>query len=162
MSHFSFTRTTSDTCALEAKNKESVGPYAWVTDANIKENKESCFLGTAPYSHNPFRSIPENFVDFESELKGLTRDNSKCSTHKFNPNLASTINFKWNECSDNKLVPEYTKLNKSCNVLSGITINRFNPLCDDPQELTKIHDNNYIGSNTRLIIKDAFKQSKKV
>lgn len=158
MSHFSFTRTTSDACAIDAKNNESVGPFNWATDKGIKENKESCFLGTAPFSHNPFKSIPENVIDYESDLKGLTRDNSKCSTHKYNPQTSQKINFKWNECVDNKLLPEYTKLNKSCNVLSGITINRFNPLCDDPQELTKIHNNTYIGSNTRLLIKDAYKQ----
>lgn len=159
MSHFSFTRTTNDDCALLLKNKESTGPFDWATDNTITENKESCFQGSAPFSHNPYRSIPSNVVDFESELRGQTRDNSKCATHKFNPNMAPKINFKWNECTDNKLVPEYTKLNKSCNVLSGITINRFQPLYEDPQEFTKIHNNNYIGSNTRLLIKDAFKKA---
>jgi hypothetical protein len=70
------------------------------------------------------------------------------------------MNIKLNECSDNGLVPEYTRLNKSCNVFSGITINRFHPLCEDLQQLNKIHSNSYIGTNTRLQIKDSYKSKK--
>ncbi len=157
-SHFSFTRSAYDTCALDTKNKQSSGPGQYATDVAVIENKESCFLGASPFMHNPFHSIPTNVIDIESDLRGQTRDLSKCATHKFNPNNEKPIDFKWKECRDQRLVPEYTRIDKPCNIFSGITINRFHPLCDDFQELNKIHNNSYIGSNTRLQVKDAFKE----
>jgi hypothetical protein len=63
------------------------------------------------------------------------------------------------DCNDVKttfLTPEYTRVKRPCNILSGITINRFDPLCDDLQSLNKIQDNSYIGTNTRLSVRDTF------
>ena len=63
------------------------------------------------------------------------------------------VNVSLKDCSDD-LEPRNTRTFKSCNLLN---YNRFSPLCDNPQELVKIHDNSYIGKNTRLFIKDASK-----
>jgi hypothetical protein len=63
------------------------------------------------------------------------------------------------ECDDtnNKfLTPEYTRVKRPCNTLSGININRFDYLTEDYQDMTKIQDNSYIGSNTRLSVRDSF------
>ena len=109
---------------------------------------------------NPYRSVPQASIDIESELRGHSYQVSKCPTHKFNPELANKVDFKINECKNNGIVPEYTRLNRSCGVLSGISINRFHPLCEDVQQIKKIHSNSYIGTNTRLQVKDAFKQKK--
>jgi len=156
MSHFSFTRNSSDACALEQKNKESSAPFSWTTDSMIRESPQSCFLATAPFSHNPFKSIPKESIDLESELRGQTRLLSKCTNDKYTPNSS---NAKWNinECTDIRLAPEYTRVDKSCN-LPGVSINRFQPLCEDPQLATQIHSNTYAGVNTRLLVKDATKK----
>lgn len=159
MSHFSFTRSAYDECALNQKNKESAGPGLWATDSSITESKSACFEGTSPFMHNPYRSIPKTSIDVENDLRGQTRLLSKCAEHKYNPNNQKTFINELTNC-DNGLVPEYTRLNKPCNIFAGININRFHPLCEDLQELNKIHDNTYIGSNTRLKIQDAFKQAK--
>ena len=158
MSHFSFTRNLYDKCALEKKDQESTSPFEWVTDSQVVESKKSCYQGTSPFMHNPFRSIPLNKVDIESDLRGQNYTSSRCPTHKFNPELQKPYTETLNDCETNELVPEYTRLNKSCNIFSGISINRFSPLCDDVQALDKIHNNNYIGTNTRLQVKDAFKK----
>jgi hypothetical protein len=156
--HFSFSRSLYDDCSLEKKNKESVAPFEWATDASVIESKKACYLSASPFMHNPFNSIPSSFVDIESELKGQTRNLSKCPENKFNPyNFKMPTFNQLPECIDKELVPEYTRLNRSCNVLSEISINRFDPLCDDLQQTNKIHSNEYIGTNTRLRIKDAFK-----
>ena len=162
MSHFSFTRNLYDNCSLEKKNQESTAPFNWVTDKSVVESKQSCFQGTSPFMHNPFKSIPMDSVDIESNLRGQHFKASRCPIHKFNPNNNpySTVGSVLHECTDNRLVPEYTRLNKSCNIFSGININRFNPLCEDHTDFNKIHSNNYIGTNTRLIIKDSFKNKK--
>jgi len=150
--HHSFTRSSYDECELRKKITESKAPFEWRTDSNVVESKEVCFQASSPFMQNPFNSIPQDSVDIESELKGQTRNLSRCPEFKFDPTKFKPINIKLNECKDNRLVPEYTRENRSCNVLSGISINRFNPLCDDL--LINIHHNDFIGRNTRLELKD--------
>jgi hypothetical protein len=157
MSHFSFTRSAYDNCAIEKKDQESTAPFNWVTDNTIAESKNVCFESTSPFMQNPFRSVPSSAIDVESDLRGQKFSMSKCPTHKFNPEKAEKINTNINECKDNGLIPQYTRINKSCNIFSGININRFHPLCEDLQQVNKIHNNSFIGKNTRLEIKDAFK-----
>jgi hypothetical protein len=157
MSHFSFTRASYDKCAIEKKDQESSGPFDWVTDKSIYESKDVCFQSTSPFMQNPFRSIPNNMIDIESDLRGHKYQVSKCPTHKYDPSRSDRLDTSVKECENNGLVPEYTRLNKSCNIFSGMSINRFHPLCEDLQQLNKIHSNSYIGTNTRLQIKDAFK-----
>lgn len=160
MSHFSFTRNSYDDCALDKKNQESTSPFKWITDSSVVESNQSCFLKASPFQQNPFKSIPVGSVDIESDLRGQTFRASKCATHKYNPNKATPVETKINDCKDEGLIPSYTRLNKSCNVLSGVSINRFHPLCEDVQDLFKIHKNDYIGINTRLQIKDTFQNKK--
>lgn len=161
MSHFSFTRSKYDKCALDKSEQESTGPFRLVTDQSTAENKERCFLsGASPFMQNPYRSVPKEHVDIESDLRGQSFNLSKCPQFKFNPNTQTVYNFPLNECTNLGLIPEYTRINKPCN-LSGININRFHPLCEDIQVPTKIHSNEYIGANTRLQLKDDFTLKKK-
>lgn len=161
MSHFSFTRNLYDKCALEKKDQESTSPFKWVTDSQIAESKTACHQGTSPFMQNPFRSIPINKVDIESDLRGQNYMSSRCPSHKFNPELQKKYTETLKSCEKiTEFAPEYTRLNKSCNIFSGISINRFSPLCDDAQDVNKIHTNSYIGVNTRLQVKDAFKEKK--
>lgn len=157
--HHSFTRAAYDECELKKQFAESTAPFNWATDNNVIESKESCFEATAPFMHNPFKSIPSNVIDIESELKGQTRNLSRCPEQKFDPAKFKPINIDLKECKDKTLVPEYTRENRSCNVLSGISINRFNPLCDDSN--TNVQSNSYIGVNTRLLLKDSFETKRK-
>lgn len=155
-SHFSFTRNSYDQCELEKKYQESTHPFKYTTDTIVSENNDSCFLNASPFMHNQFRSIPRGVVDIESELRGQTRILSNCPSLKYNPHNQEAIDFKVSECTDKGLIPEYTRVNKPCNIFAGITINRFHPLCDDLQNLNNIHSNKYIGNNTRLQVKDAY------
>ena len=155
MSHFSFTRNLYDKCALEKKDQESKSPFEWMTDSQVIGSTQSCYQGTSPFMQNPMKSISSDKVDIESDLRGQTYNNSRCSTHKYNPTLQKPYKETIKNC-EKQLVPEYTRLNKACNIFSGISINRFSPLCDDVQSLEKIHSNKYIGTNTRIMVKDAF------
>jgi len=165
--HFSFTRTLYDACNLEKKNQESFGPGRYRTDYTTAEHDHSCFLQQyAPFQHAPFPSIPANYVDAESELRNQTRVLSRCSEPKFkyNPYKSNQFTHKLKDCKDeyvlNGLVSEHTRVDKPCDVLSEININRFHPLCEDLQKLNKIHSNAYIGSNTRLAVKDVHKKER--
>jgi hypothetical protein len=55
------------------------------------------------------------------------------------------------------LNPQYTRLNKPCNIFSGITIDRFDPMIMT-QELQVPESSVIAGKNTRNQSKDQFKQ----
>ena len=159
--HFSFTRSAYDSCELQTQLKQSTKPFELQTDKEVTESKDVCYEATSPFMHNPFRSIPSSNVDAESNLRGQTRPLSRCPEKKYNPNTEKNVDYKMaKDCSTQYLVPEYTRNNKSCDKLSGISINRFHPLCEDVQEIGKIHSNNYFVINTRLRVKDAFAEKK--
>lgn len=155
MSHFSFTRLPYDNCAIDKKNQESTSPFHWMTDSSIRESEKACLSGASPLMQNPYNNVPAKVIDISSDLRGQTYNLTKCPEHQYNPNTRKTVDFRWNECTDDKLIPEYTRSNRACN-LSGININRFDILDTDVQELAKIHGNNVIGSNTRNQVRDAF------
>jgi hypothetical protein len=175
----SFTNSLYDTCNLDKKNQESVGPYNWITD-NVYESSNACYVNQSPFQHNQFHHIPRDLVDVENDLRNQNRTLSRCPDNKFDPTKLDNCKLcekcndglpcgcghcketkhenKINDCTTQFLVPNYSRLNKSCNY-PGITINRFQPLCEDPQDLNKIQENSYIGVDTRNFVKDAFKAS---
>jgi hypothetical protein len=187
MSHFSFTNSLYDECNINKKQYESVAPFNWITD-QLYENKNKCFVNASPFMHNQFRNIPANSIEIENDLRNANRQLSRCSETRFDPTKLNNCKscdkcneglpcgclhcketknqnkINENEACDKALIPQYTRINKPCNIFSGITINRFHPLCEDLQDVNKIQSNSYIGSNTRLNVKDAFKlqQSSKI
>lgn len=159
MSHFSFTRLSSDKCATEKRLQESEAPYKWMTDSSVKESKKSCFMPQSPYMQNSFYSVPDKFVDYESELRGQNDVLSKCPEEKHKMS-EPPLSWKLRQCGDEQLKPQYTRTKKSCNVLSGVSINRFDPVTENLQKLEKIHKNTYIGRNTRMETKDTYKNTR--
>lgn len=177
--YLSFTNSLYDDCNIQKKEQESTGPYQWITD-NVNESVNSCFVGQSPFMHNKFQSIPTNLVDTESDLRNQTRLLSRCPESRFDPTKLDNCkecdkcneglpcgcahckdtrnNQKLKDCETDFLVPSYTRVKKPCNIFSGITINRFSPLCSDLQDLNTIQSNSYIGSNTRLAVRDAFRK----
>ena len=178
--HFSFTNSLYDNCNLNKKQKESTAPFNWITDS-VYENKQSCHVSISPFMHKQFNNIPSNSVDIENEITNRNRHLSRCPESRFDPTKLDNcqkceqcnhglpcgcshckqtkFENKIKDCENSNLVPQYTRVNKSCNIFSGITINRFHPLCEDLQNSNKIQSNSYIGSNTRLQVKDAFKKT---
>lgn len=184
-SHFSFTNSLYDKCNIDKKQFESTAPYNWVTD-QLSEHKSKCNVNSTPFMHNNFKNIPASSIDIENDLMNRNRLLSRCPETRFDPTKLNNCKAcnKCNEglpcgcihCKEAKyqnklidstkcdkgLIPEYTRINKPCNIFSGISINRFNILCEDLQDTAKIQSNSYIGSNTRLQVKDAFKIQKNV
>lgn len=182
MSHFSFTKSLYDDCNIKKKQSESTAPFNWVTD-QLFENKLNCHVNASPFMHNHFHNIPSGHIDIENDLRNSTRQLSRCSESRFDPTKLDNCKAcdkcnqglpcgcshcketknqnKLNESAacDKGLIPQYTRINKPCNIFSGITINRFHPLCEDLQDTNKIQSNSYIGTNTRLQVKDAFKKN---
>lgn len=180
MSHFSFTNSLYDECNIKKKQDESVGPFNWVTD-QVYEHKLDCYVDASPFMHNQFHNIPATSIDIENDLRNANRPLSRCPEARFDPtkldnckdcdkcnqglpcgcshcqNTKLNNQLKLSEACNKGLIPQYTRVNKPCNIFSGISINRFHPLCDELQDVNKIQANTYIGSNTRLNVKDEFK-----
>ena len=178
MAHQSFANLNYDKCALDKKDQENINHFNWTTDSNYGESKSSCFVGTSPFSHFPSRFVPSKAIDIESNLRLQNLPLSRCPSQKYSPlqncddctNCNEGLPCGCTHCIKNKqeylkgcddtnnkfLTPEYTRVKRPCNVLSGININRFDFLTEDYQDMTKIQDNSYIGSNTRLSVRDSF------
>jgi hypothetical protein len=162
--HFSFTKSLYDDCNLTKKDQESTGAFKWITDS-VYENPNNCNINASPFMHNQFKNIPAAAVDIENDLRNQTRVLSRCPSSRFDPSKVVNNNkftSKLEDCKSQALVPEYTRINKPCNIFSGVSINRFHPLCEDLQDVNKIQSNSYIGTNTRLQIKDAFNKAKEL
>lgn len=175
---YPFSRSLYDDCNIEKKNLESTGPFKYMTEP-VHESKADCFLNATPFQHNTFRNIPSASIDIDSDLRNQTRLLSRCPETRFDPTKLDNCQKcekcnsglpcdcahckqtkyenKLKNCENNGLTPAYTRVKKPCNIFSGITINRFNPLFEDLQDANKIQSNSFIGTNTRLLVKDAFK-----
>ena len=157
-SHFSFSRAKYDDCNLVKTQQESTGPFNWVTDQSTQSS--ACHINHSPYiAYNKGQGIYD--VEAENELYGINRAFSKCPEHKYVPTEENRYTKQHLQNCTNEsnqfLEPHYTRTKRPCNVLSGISINRFDYLCEDPQ--VNIHDNTFIGSNSRLAFKDQYKQT---
>jgi hypothetical protein len=156
--HFTFSRAKYDGCNLQKDFQESTGPFQWVTDQS-RNKHTACHIAHSGYiPYNKGQGIYD--VEAESDLYGINRVYSRCPQGKYLPTEdAMYKKTHMQECKSNTfLEPQYTRTKRPCNVLSGVSINRFQPLCEDPQK--KIHDNSFIGSNTRLTFKDKYQQIK--
>ena len=119
-------------------------------------------------------------VDVESDLRNINRPISDCPEVNYNPScddcnstngepcgggvkLGSSNNGKqrnWQRCGDSNLVnfpnsffpTEDTRFSNSAKNLRGTGINRFNPLCLNPQEQIEFPGDYHVP--TRLVIKD--------
>ena len=147
----SYNRLIYDPCSFNQRFQESVKPLAYQTQTpriNKSYNPNPGFL-----SHLEDRGVSCNRIDAESDILNITRPASKCPSRKFPVHSQRTMNNIHPE-SDERLQTKYTKEKRACNVLSGININRFEPLCTDLQNPKLIHNNCYIGLNTRTHERD--------
>lgn len=159
--HHSFTRDLYDSCEYEKYVQESTGPFNWLSQ-KVYENPAECHVDQSPYMRGvSANGIERNDIDIESELRNITRINGRCPEMKYDPSkhTVDTPEYK-GDCRNSALVPEYTRMDRPCNVLSGVsTFNlSIHPLCKDLQDTQRIHRNSYIGANTRLITRDAYAQ----
>ena len=173
-----FSRSLYDDCNLSKTIEESEGPYKYITKP-IYENQNACYQKIHPYQQTPFFSIPSAKIDIESDLRNQKIPHSRCPELKYNPVLNCKDCTECNsglpcgclhckekkentlECTNEQTI--YTRINKSCGAFNdGQQMNRFFKLQENVQDINKIHANTFIGSNTRLEVKDAFFTAKQI
>jgi hypothetical protein len=171
-----FTRLGYDPCDILLENYESISPGLYKLKDRTME--DSCHMDHSGYN-NRQSGILAKSVDIESEIKGLNYLNSKCPSKRYNPlqncktcqkcNLGlpcgcahcnEGAHYKRPQC-DEQLVPFQAKTFKPCGNIAAQYQDRFQNLCVDVQDPSRIHSNAYIGANTRINSRDAtFKDNK--
>jgi len=155
----SFNRLDYDTCAYKQELSESIGPGEYqLATPNI--SCEDCFskdpqLIIQRAGASVAKNVP--MVDVDSELMNINRKLSNCSSNEFIPkfnkdgeidNSLEQTDFR--DCG----IPttENTRLsNPACN-LRSTGFNRWEWLCNDPQERVLIPFD--VNVSNRLVIKD--------
>lgn len=153
----SFTKNLYDSFNTQKKNKDATFSYNYITDSlneSNEGNKYNQFLRKS-------RNIPSNEIDAETDIR-RSQDTRNLSNWECFNKKRTADKKQSTEITTRDFVPEYTRLKKPCNIYSGININRFYPLFEDAQDSNNIQSNSYIGTNTRLQIKDAFKKESNV
>ena len=115
-------------------------------------------VGVSMNSNVPWRFY-SGPVDIESQLLNLTRKASRDPKKQYNPLKDSCRNSdrclsKLPECH---LRTDDTRLSNPASNLRGIQIERFNPLCKNPQENVFFPGAQQVP--TRLVVKDNFKRA---
>lgn len=95
---------------LEPKQDKSI--FNYYTDYSRHENKNRCVDFTPPFLSYIPSGVNEKMIHVESDLKGITRNNSNCTNEKYIPSdpnlitrLATTPLYNLNECSsDYKII----------------------------------------------------------
>ena len=155
----SFNRLNYDTCSYKQVLAESIGPCEYQL-ATPKVSCDPCYPKDPQYrlqSAGASVSKEQSLIDVDSELLNLTRGASNCPSKKFVPKMDTNgeiidthddLNFK---VCDTPTV-EHTRLsNPSCN-LRGTGWNRWEWLCQDPQERVLIPFDYNI--NNKLVVRD--------
>lgn len=147
----SFSALNYDPCAYEKNVKQSIGTGEYVLSVPKNNCKNNCFYPSPYIRLDKTRSSScknKLLVDIDSELIGLNTIASKC--HK-------PIDYECNEehlddCSNNFLSPEDTKLSNPPCTLRGTGWNRWEWLCENPQDKSMINFQTNI--NDRIVAKD--------
>ena len=158
----SFNRLNTDTCAYAQELSESIGPGEYkLSEPNRGANCVQCFTrdprirmqisGVGIDSTRPM-------VDVNSDILNIERDASNCSTKKHLPVFDSQGNLvenrrptvEFSDCS--QLETEDTRLSNPSSNLRGTGWNRWEWLCQDPQEKVLMPFDYFI--NTNIVERD--------
>lgn len=143
----------SDNCKF-SKDQESQAPGYYNLSFRTMQN-QNCYMD---YQNVSSGGAPlKNNIDLESELRGITRINSKCDDSRlkkksvFNKNTISTVTPY---CSS-FLTSDGTRERKACKTSTEVLLNRF----DFPLDQNRlINSNDFIGVNTRLKAKESLEK----
>lgn len=177
------TRGIYDDCAYRQRLHESTSPMLYAINPVAYEACGKChmsypgFLGAM--GGQGFGIGPDR-VDIDSDLRGQSRLQSKCASHKYNPNSykycgacgncnqglpCGCAHCKTRDVSGLKdcrpgIIPVEsldTRAFESCNPSRNAYLDRFDYVCKDPQSPERIFfypNNRRLGAETRMDMRD--------
>lgn len=110
-------RLSYDHCSYKTELSQSVGPLGYLLNPINYENCNACrhelgLVGGPGVSH-----IKGNMVDLENDLRGQTRQASKCPSKKYAPSAGGVLHIAGNHCNKPRNV-DLTKLHlPSCQMI---------------------------------------------
>ena len=148
-----------DTYATDLYESTAVGDYTVLPESTHQGNQNTCFVETPEIANGMGQyKISQNtdMVNAESDLKNLNR---KASEDPMTQYPFTKVHFQnvpsSGSCTHKNLEQRYEKLEGSqFNREKQIAVPRFESLALNPQELTRIRSNNYIGLNSQLYFRD--------
>lgn len=155
----SFNRSSYDKNAYEVKNVQSKRPGTYKLEKYYGQPTPQCF-DIQPSFNAKSDAVMEygNIIDTESELFSLSRKYSKDPSQKYPFVKSDKAKQTFPKFCERSLQSTYTRYDSpKPNREESIAIPRFESLCLNPQNLSRIHDNSYIGQNTQLYERDNFK-----
>lgn len=154
----SFNRLIYDEGAYQKQLNESTGVGQYKRTPHSRFLEGACF-DAEPGRYNKAVTHPRNvaIVDVESELHNLNRKYSKNPLRNY-PYVKGDTSHHYAPSCDMTLQSKYGRLDDQVpNREQSIQVPRFESLALNPQLQHRIHDNSYIGRNTRLWERDNYK-----
>lgn len=150
----SFSKLPYDKCAYESYLQESKAVGEYMLNTPMNNCKKNCFF-TSPYVRLDKIGVAtcknKELVDVDSELLGLNMKNVKCpKERKFDSQYCDNNVLK--DCEDTFMSPEDTKISNPPCTLRGTGWNRWEWLCNNPQETAIMPFERDI--QNRIIVKD--------
>jgi hypothetical protein len=81
----SYNRLSYDECAYSREISNNITILKYIINDNLYEHPDKCLNGKGLLGGSTVSTIRGNVVDLESELRGITRNLSKCSSSKPKP-----------------------------------------------------------------------------
>jgi hypothetical protein len=155
----SFQRNIYDPQSYDQQLQESVNAGKYQLLSDYANHSGRCFQ-TNPGNNSGNSGIMEigTIVDAESDLQNLNRRLSKDPKKNY-PFIGQTQEHKYGSFCGTppNFETSYSMLDiPKPNREKGILKHHYETLCMDPQKLVRIHDNSYIGRNTRLWERDNY------
>lgn len=147
----SFARLNYDDCAYKHILRESVAPGDYMINVPKNDCKKCFYPSPNIRIDHSGAGKCKDLIDVDSELMGITRKATNCPTKKFLPTDDHYCEAVLGEdCYD--MTPEETRMSNPPCTLRGTGWNRWEWLCQNPQEKTLIPFDYMI--NNRLLSKD--------
>lgn len=187
MSDYALRRGINDECSYKHRLHESTGPGIYNLDPIFVESCKPCHMPLKNKAEHFAFGIGSDRVDIDLALRKQYSDSYTCDSLKYDvyskpcckranyssaPYLNKCMKIKNNNCSNNcncecaferpGIIPldsNDTRSHGPCRDTNGLFINRFDHLCQNPQQLERVifYDNNRrLGAETRLDIKDSY------
>ena len=148
----SFNRLNYDDCTYKHLLRESIGPGDYLLNTP-RTDCDGCFFPSPDVIMNGYGAgvCEKEAIDVDSELIGITRKSTNCPAGKFIPSSKPFCNMKMpKDCTT--LTREDTKLSNPPCTLRGTGWNRWEWLCQNPQDKALMPFDWNISN--RLVVKD--------
>jgi hypothetical protein len=162
-----WTRLKNDREYIQTDLKQSIAPLEFALDPSYAERCEPCismeggWIGKQGVSYDASKPI----IDTESDLFNLNRLLSKDPQFKYHPSCITkdcmgVMNgcdacqpklYHFRECGNKN---EYTRTSNPVSTMRETGVNRFQPICLNPQDPSRWEHPGEIGINYRMVVKD--------